>query len=317
MSTAAEAASWTAAPCLRRRGCATTPRVSAVRLPHFDDAISPTGHFTGYTWVRAGWSDPALATRTGKVLADAVRLPEAVNGRLGLPTLHGMLLGRHRVIDTILTEAIEDGRVEQVVELACGLSPRGLTFTRRYGDRLTYLEADLPAMAGTKRRLLEQAGPLHPGHRVVEVDAFAEAGPRSLAAVTGDLDPTKGTAVITEGLLNYFPTASVLGLWRRIGATLRHYPTGLYLADIGLRAAAGHALLDGFIVLLEAVVGSRVSFHFADTTEVQERLGVAGFASGELRPIADWPAAAPWASDPANHRFHVLAATTVGESGRS
>lgn len=285
-----------------------------MRLPGFDDAIGPTGHFTGYTWVRAGWSDPALATRTGRVLTDALRVPEAVNRRLGLPTLQGMLLGRHRVIDTILSQAIEDGRVEQVVELACGLSPRGLTFTRRFGDRLTYVEADLPAMAATKRRLLERAGPLRPGHRVTEIDAFAAAGPRSLAALDDELDSAKGTAVITEGLLNYFPTSSVLDLWRRIGATLCRYPAGVYLSDIGLRPAGDHALVDGFVVLLEAFVRGRVSLHFAGPEEVEERLQEAGFGSADVRPIADWPAAATWASDPATHRVHVLAATMTTES---
>lgn len=282
-----------------------------MRLTRSDDAISPTGHFTGYTWVQAGWSDPALATPTGRVLTNALRLPEAVNGRLGLPTLHGMLLGRHRVIDTLLAEAIEDGRVEQVVELACGLSPRGLTFTRRFGDRLTYVEADLPDMAATKRQRLERAGLLGPRHRVADIDAFADAGPRSLAALTAELDDTKGTAVITEGLLNYFPTSSVLDLWRRVAATLRRYPTGLYLADIGLRPAGSHALVDGFVVLLKAFVRSRVSLHFSGPEEVKGKLAAAGFASAEVRRIADWPAAATWASDPSARLMHVLAATTT------
>jgi hypothetical protein len=281
-----------------------------VLLPRSDETISPTGHYTGYTWVRAGWSDPALATLTGRVMTGALRLPEAINGRLGLPTLEGMLLGRHRVIDTLLAEAIDDGRVAQVVELAAGLSPRGLTFTRRYGDKLTYVEADLPTMVATKRRRLRATGPLSAGHRVVVVDAFADGGPRSLTALAEQLDDTRGTAVITEGLLNYFPTAQVRELWSRTAAFLHRYPSGLYLADIGLRSAAGTPLVGAFLTLLQTAVGGRVSLHFDGVETATGELEAAGFATVDLRPVADWPAAGRWASDPAARRVHLLAATT-------
>ena len=59
-----------------------------------------------------------------------------------------MLLARHHLIDHRLHAAIESGRVGQVIEVAAGLSPRGWRFASRYGSRLTYLEADLPATAG-------------------------------------------------------------------------------------------------------------------------------------------------------------------------
>ena len=38
-----------------------------------------------------------------------------------------------------------------MLELACGLSPRGFRFTRKYGGRIRYVEADLPAMAARKK----------------------------------------------------------------------------------------------------------------------------------------------------------------------
>jgi len=51
-----------------------------------------------------------------------------------------------------------------VIEVAAGLSPRGWRFRRRYGDRLTYVEADLPAMAARKRGALERMGSLGDRH---------------------------------------------------------------------------------------------------------------------------------------------------------
>ena len=43
----------------------------------------------------------------------------------------------------LLERAIEAGGVTQVIELACGLSPRGWRFANRYGERLRSIEADL------------------------------------------------------------------------------------------------------------------------------------------------------------------------------
>ncbi|HVD37233.1 MAG TPA: class I SAM-dependent methyltransferase, partial [Solirubrobacterales bacterium] len=101
-------------------------------------AVSPTAHYTGETWVRGGLSHPGLRTWQGRVFHGALAVPLAASRSLGGPTLEGLLLARHRIIDSILEEQIEGG-VGQVVEVACGMSPRGWRFSERYGDRLTYI----------------------------------------------------------------------------------------------------------------------------------------------------------------------------------
>lgn len=68
---------------------------------------------------------------------------------------------------------------------------------------MTYIEADLPRMAVRKRLLLRAAGLEAGGPRVMEVDALAERGPRSLAGLAESLYKTRGTALVTEGLLSY------------------------------------------------------------------------------------------------------------------
>src|SRR4051794_17218076 len=112
-------------------------------------AISPTAHYTGETWVRNGLSHPRLATWQGRVLHGSLALPNAASRVLGGPSLEGLLLARHRIVDALLEELI-DGGVSQVIEAACGMSPRGWRFSERYGERLAYVEADLPAMARRK-----------------------------------------------------------------------------------------------------------------------------------------------------------------------
>src|ERR671938_1527773 len=148
------------------------------------DAISPTAHYTGHVWSRNGLSHPELATLEGRLMFDALAPAMVASRVLGGPTLEGLLLARHRIIDELLARAIDAGRVSQVIEIACGMSPRGWRFTTRYGDRLTYVEADLPAMAARKRRALERMGSLSERHRVVDVDALVDEGPLSLAGLS-------------------------------------------------------------------------------------------------------------------------------------
>src|SRR5687768_13428848 len=99
--------------------------------PH-PETISPTAHYTGYVWFAHGHSHEAFATRTGRLMYLALRGPGVIGRVAGLPTLEGMLLARHRLIDLRLTQAIEAGEISQVVEVAAGLSPRGWRFARTY-----------------------------------------------------------------------------------------------------------------------------------------------------------------------------------------
>jgi len=247
------------------------------------DRISPTAHYTGYTWFHNGLSHPALATVQGRVMYHGLRPLNAVSRRLGAPTIEGVLLARHRSIDTQLEAAIESGAVSQVIEIASGLSPRGWDFARRYGDRITYVEADLPDMAAHKRQLLERAHLSSTRHRVVELDALAESGPRSLAQLAESLDPTQGLAIITEGLINYFPTDAVRGMWQRFATTLRRFPTGLYLSDLHLAADNRGIGVAAFMRLLSTFVRGNVYLHFDSAKEAARALKDAGFEKGIAR----------------------------------
>lgn len=250
-------------------------------MPHDSARISPTAHYTGFTWLTNGLSDPAFATPTGQFLYRALAAPNRLLRAAGKPNLDGFLLARHHMIDALLRDRIERGEIGQVIEVACGLSPRGWRFARAYGDRLTYIEADLPGMAAKKRAVLARAGAGSAHHRVVDLDATADTGPASIAEVAATLDPTRGTAIITEGLLNYFDTAAVTGMWRRFAAALAGFPHGLYLADLHLAESAGpvERLFAGALGLF---VRGRIHFHFADASAADRALATAGFTAAEL-----------------------------------
>jgi O-methyltransferase involved in polyketide biosynthesis len=255
------------------------------------ESVSPTAHYTGYVWARNDLSHPALVTHEGRLLFNALRPPFIVSRALGLPTLEGFLLARHRLIDHVLDEAIGSGKVTQVIEIACGLSARGWRFATRYGERLTYVEADLPDMAARKRRALEQAGSLGPHHRVVEIDALQDDGPLSLATLAARLEPGGGTAVITEGLLSYLDADALSGLWRRIARTLERFAYGVYLSDIRLAAHNEGPWADAFMWVLSQFVRGRVQLHFRDAADVLGALSDAGFAHSTLHSPTELPTA--------------------------
>lgn len=247
--------------------------------------ISPTAHYTGQVWFKNGLSDPAFATREGERLHKLLAPLNAGSRALGGPTLDGMLLARHRLIDHLLETAIEAGEVGQVIEVAAGLSPRGWRMTRHHPD-LRYIEADLPAMAARKREILGRAAPVGAGHEVVEIDALADAGPTSIGAIAARLDPARGAAIITEGLLNYFPGDAVVKMWRRFATALRGFPHGLYLADLSLRDEAGGLPTTLFRAALGTFVRGGIYLDFDDEARARRELEIAGFARAALhRPL--------------------------------
>ena len=268
--------------------------------------ISPTAHYTGYVWARNGLSNRELATTEGRVLHDLLRPTWLVSGLLGRGTLDAYLLARHRGIDALLERAIEEGGVSQVLEVACGFSPRGWRFAERYGEEITYVEADLPMMAARKRAALERIGSLSAHHRVAAIDALKDEGPFSLAALAASLDPARPLAIITEGLLGYLDTDSVQGLWRRFAALLGGFAGGRYISDIHI-GRVQNAQVRAFRVLLSAFVRGRVHLHFDDERDVEAALRAAGFGAASVERAAS--VAGEGSGDPASRWAHILEAS--------
>jgi O-methyltransferase involved in polyketide biosynthesis len=272
------------------------------------ETISPTAHYTGYVWARNGLSHPRLQTLEGRVMFESLRPINAVSSTLGGPSLESYLLARHRAIDALLDKAIDEHGVTQVIEVAAGLSPRGWRFTQRYGDRLTYIEADLPGMTARKRRALEQMGSLSDRHRVVEVDALRDSGPDSISALAAELDRESGLAIITEGLLGYLDTDAVDGIWRRFARTLSGFAGGRYISDLHL-GSVQNAQIRAFRAALSVFVRGQVHLHFDNAQQAEGALRHAGFAWAKLYRAADVPGTEP-SSDSGGRLAHILEAST-------
>lgn len=272
-------------------------------------AISPTAHYTGETWVRNGLSHPGLATWQGRLFHGTLALPNAASKMLGGPSLEGLLLARHRIIDALLDDLIEGG-VSQVIEAACGMSPRGWRFSQRYGDELTYVEADLPAMAQRKREALAQMGSLGDSHRVVDVDLLRDSGPESLEALVETMDPARGLVVITEGLLVYLDDATVEALWARLAKALQPFETGAYLSDLRFARPRRGTAERAFELLLGAFVRGRIHPYRGDEKAAEDELRAAGFKRSRLHRCDEHEAAGDARDDAGAGMLSILEAVT-------
>jgi O-methyltransferase involved in polyketide biosynthesis len=253
--------------------------------------ISPTAYYTGHVWCRNGLSHPALDTREGAALFTMLR-PVMRAGRAvtrGV-ALEEMLLQRHRIIDHLLTREVEAGRVSQVLELAAGMSGRGVRFARRFGSSgLVYVEGDLPAMAARKRDRFAAAGLARDGHHVVAIDVLTDTGPLSIGEATrGLLDAREGVAVITEGLLSYFDTPSTEGLWQRIARFVDPFAGNVYLSDIHLGEPMNVRAVAVWRQMLRVFARGRTHVHFREESEVGPAMARHGFARAVVHRPADW-----------------------------
>lgn len=276
------------------------------RGPH---TISPTAHYTGFVWAHHGLGTGELATTEGRLLHTASR-PVMLGARLlGAPSLDDVLLARHRLIDHLLAQEIAAGRVGQVLELAAGMSPRGHSFVARHPD-LTYVEADLPGMAERKQEALDRIGTALPRHRVEVVDVLRHDGQQSLDAALSRLDPGRGVAVVTEGLLMYLPRSAVTNLWRRIAAGLRAFPHGVHLSDLHTRDDNDGLAERVFRAGLSLGVRSKVDFHFDDADDAERSLRDCGFAEAALLAPADYADVLPGMTRAGARRVRVVLART-------
>ncbi|HAI89940.1 MAG TPA: methyltransferase, partial [Alcanivorax sp.] len=239
-------------------------------------------------------SEPFFQTRSGALLYGAMSPMEALGKRVLGGNIRTFLLQRHHLIDARLEALIEQHPDLQVVEIACGLSPRGCRFRQRFPS-ITYVEADLPDMADRKRRLLAAKGFLSATHRVVPVNILAEDGPDSVAALLDGLDPARPVAVITEGLINYFSLDTVTPFWGRLAAGLRRFPRGVYLSDnyplyANMRF---HRTLKTLGGLLGAISRSQVAFHFRSDADTERHFLNQGFDALTVHDPADFYTALP------------------------
>ncbi len=252
-------------------------------------SISFTALYTGHCWAANGLSAEPFRTRLGAFYYHSLSPFEAVGKKLFGGNIRTFLLQRHHLIDHLVRNAIEQEGVTQVLEIACGLTPRGYRFTREY-PQLDYLEADLPDMAERKEKLLAELPDRSDRLRVMPINAFAEEGELSVEHVAGTLDPEKPVLVITEGLVNYFDLETISGFWKHMRSVLQRFPKAIYLTD-NYPLYHDHPFYRTMTVLrrmLGSVSRSRVTFHFGSDDEATEYMQGLGYDAVRVHNPRDY-----------------------------
>ncbi|UDL06685.1 class I SAM-dependent methyltransferase [Marinobacter sp. CA1] len=258
--------------------------------PTDSSGISFTALYTGAVWHRNGLSDDSLTTVQGKWLYQLMSPFEAVSRQIAGGNLRTFLLQRHLIIDHLIEQTIRQHGACQVLEIACGLSPRGIRLRQRFPN-LHMVEADLTDMARRKAAKLAASGHLGPHHQVTPIDILAPSGEQALETVIDRCFDAGGPViVVTEGLTNYFSLPVISDFWQRLATALARRPGSVYLTDSYLPPP--QPLLRGSIDLLSKVLGgmtqSQVSFHFRDDGHAAGHFENLGFAATNVHNPRDF-----------------------------
>ncbi|MDO3720239.1 class I SAM-dependent methyltransferase [Marinobacter sp. chi1] len=265
------------------------------KTPADSSGISFTALYTGAVWHRYGLSDDALATRQGQWLYHLLSPFEAASKVAIGGNLQTFLLQRHLIIDHLIDQAVENNGVGQVLEIACGMSPRGIRLRQRH-PHLHMVEADLPDMAAKKALRLMAAGRLGEHHQVTPIDILAEHGEYTLEAVLQRVfDNHDPVIVVTEGLTSYFSLEVISGFWQRLSDALARRPGSIYLSESYYQPK--HAALRGTLNALGRALGgitrSQVSFHFDSDEQARGHFLSCGFGAATIHDPRDWYARLP------------------------
>lgn len=243
-------------------------------------SISFTAHYTGYVWYRYGLSAAAFATLQGLIYFMLLRPLEFLARLVIGSDIKTTLLQRHYLIDRELDKLIATHPDLQILEIACGLSPRGHRFTRRHAG-ITYVEADLLGMVVRKRPLLESLQSMDAHHQLVVCNILEQDSPESLENVIArEFDPARPLVVITEGLVNYFSLDTISDVWQRLARALEKFPQGSYLTDV-YPEVEGHrfaGLIRASNRSLRLISRSHFTLHFASELQMQQHFRRLGFA---------------------------------------
>ncbi len=154
--------------------------------------------------------------------------------RLKNPGMPVIWEARYKLVNRLLKEQ----RVDQILELAAGFSPRGLEMVRTLS--VEYVEMDLPPVVDEKRKILERLIARSQVSR--QANLHLEAGnalsAQDLFAATR-VFKAKPIAIVNEGLLQYLDLDEKEALARSVRQVLQAFGGVWITPDISTQALGG------------------------------------------------------------------------------
>ena len=244
--------------------------------------ISFTAHYTGYIWYSMGISHPVFATSKGRFLAKVLHPLESWAEKHVGGSMRTTLKQRHSIIDDQLTQLIQQHPDLQILEIACGLSPRSWNFRQKF-PQITYRELDLPDMAKIKTQALQKLDSEAP--EVLTADIFTH----DFEKIFHTFDSKHPLVIISEGLINYFDKTLLNKLLQGMTEygqdfTELHYLTDIYPEPVKNKLAN---FIWSSSKLLKIMSRSSFTFHFINPQQVQSFFSHAGFNTVDvIQPLS-------------------------------
>lgn len=188
------------------------------------DGIIPTGWLVAYGRT---FTDIPHAKEVFTALEALHNPGDAIKFKPSSP-LAPHLEARHK----LLNKLIRDTKITQVVEVAAGLTTRGLELTE--DPSMVYVEFDLPTASADKQKIVDllvskSSVPKRPNLHFRGGSAVVEA---DLLAATESLDPSKPVAVVNEGLLRYLSTTDKATYAKNVASVLKKFGGVWITSDI-------------------------------------------------------------------------------------
>lgn len=189
------------------------------------ERIAPTALSVAY---RRSFSDIPY----GAAIFNELERARKASGQPDLPAelkttgMAPQLEARYKLIDRLVVES----GAKQVLEIASGFSPRGLSMSENGVD---YVELDLPALIADKRRVLSAIKEKLPTNLRLQNGDATVLG--DLEAAVARFDKNKPITVVNEGLLRYLGFDDKAKVARNVHSILEQFEGVWITPDITLR----------------------------------------------------------------------------------
>lgn len=190
---------------------------------------------------------------------------------------------RRTTLSKGIDKLIEEYDPEQIIELACGYSTRGLLMTQR-NPNLVYVETDFPSVIEKKKEILKEIEKgegikLSKNHYLVGVDAISGNLSDSVAKL---ISGKKKTLVVAETLNSYLNPEEHTFLVNNVEELLDGIKECAYLNH------EGKGMLPGFFGKLllfyrDKVAKTRSYSHFSNPESIKEFFKARGFRSVKVK----------------------------------
>jgi O-methyltransferase involved in polyketide biosynthesis len=153
-------------------------------------------------------------------------------GEMKKATLAPQLEARYKLVDRLIGSV----GVNQILEVASGLAPRGLNLTSA-NPEIHFVDTDFPAMIDDKRDILQNLGITLPTNLTMRhVDALSQS---DLAAAASSFSVHEPVVVVNEGLMRYLDFDKKTIYANNVRKLLEQFGGVWITPDISLRSAMG------------------------------------------------------------------------------